>query len=1038
MGFSDTTDAVLTPLGLTGKPSPASLYDSYKDAVPVFRKKTSKIPGDRFQLAMFNAMNGDMDMALKAMVDPFSVPPAYQGELGAQVDQLLPDADHSILGAVRRIATNPMTMFALTMGQVLPVGTKEQIRTYLSTSQDYSRRMGFLLRSVSGPNELFRDRKGRMTVAGDALFKMNVMIDQERERYARLLNEARVDYERLNGGPMTKAGTVRLSLILEKAWEKDNPVWRSIRMLTNKDVGPVEITPTDAEARMVNAINVVRNDYYQTVLKTLSGPQFTELRKELSRHGLFARSPGEASVETYFPHYLHVDKDKLAFDISSLVKEGRIDDAIALSNPLAPRQAMNWYQYRDQVLAGPQPSSLRARGLGTKIVDGDPRLFNMLLPSPSHLKEVEGLLKPGSIEAVQEILSHPDRYRVNGTDVNYSTHSMDSLNVWGRYIDAMSRFKAWTLSGQGKRLQDELPTMRHQNPELANLMETVYMPMIQGLLTPAQFTRAAAWETAKVNWIRTLQTSPFFAEGAGKKVADWLTKSLIGNGPLASRIGMEGAVSSWLYMGALGANVGSSFNNLMQTVATTIPKLGYKSTMAGVWQTLQQLHEYGQARLNGEEQDRAFQRVFSNFMKAGLDKDPTTGGQAFKRALDQAWTKSAFVAGADGVGKVTDRVKAIMMAPFTSVERWNWLVAFNGAQHSAKTAGLSPEEGVKYGRQVVEETQFMSGPMMAPSATAQWSGPMRMFTQFPLRLASFFGNALSRGVGQALAGEIPSQLGVLARAAGASGVAKEFARSFGLDVSGGMAWEGLPFPTSDRPFSPFPVVPPLLAIGGAAAMDVAGGKFDKTRYVWPMLVPGGLAASKALSMLSSKMAQYTGRQYIDYNRPDEQGRYPMMTASGQLIQYLTPTQLLLQGMGMKPYDVTQEQEYMKYLMEQRDQIKAIRETMIQGISNNDNGMIGAATQEWRRMYPNAPLPVQRSDIQMIQDRRMLMRTERVLSTLPGSVRASMAAAVPAAVASNIPNYFFDPTKRTDQATRDQFSPFIGRDMALQSPGYQGE
>ncbi|MFQ5473121.1 MAG: hypothetical protein ACE5FA_09585, partial [Dehalococcoidia bacterium] len=345
--------------------------------------------------------------------------------------------------------------------------------------------------------------------------------------------------------------------------------------------------------------------------------------------------------------------------------------------------------------------------------------------------------------------------------------------------------------------------------------------------------------------------------------------------------------------------------------------------------------------------------------------------------------------------------------PFQAVETWNRMVAFETGMIAAARAGVTGAGRLNFARMVVGETQFLAGAMMRPLAVAQAPPALRMFTQFPLRMANLYGNKF-RQLFNADPQVRAEAVGFLARAGlmarGATEVIRETTAGLGaeIDPSGGLIPEGFPLPQMGTPFSPFPLVPPPISMAGSALIDMAEGQFEATKYTWPLGVPAGLGLTRfAATMGVDPLAEATKKKYADWNDRLDDGRVAMYTPQGQKIGYFTPWQVTLTALGFKVGDIAAEQEATAYVVKQRDIFRQFREELREAYAANNMTEFRRVADRFRRLYPNAPLMFKPSDVRAVKRRHMMTRLRVVLESAPVELRESLQMMAPMGVMGEV-------------------------------------
>jgi hypothetical protein len=113
--------------------------------------------------------------------------------------------------------------------------------------------------------------------------------------------------------------------------------------------------------------------------------------------------------------------------------------------------------------------------------------------------------------------------------------------------------------------------------------------------------------------------------------------------------------------------------------------------------------------------------------------------------------------------------------------------------------------------------------------------------------------------------------------------------------------------------------------------------------------------------------------------------------------------------GLKPTDVTGEQNLMRYLLKQRDRIREYRRQYIEAVAGGNPDQAQRVQDEFHREYPSlGPISVKPSELKALEDRRMMSRLERALRTIPKEYRPQFAGLVNTAIAGHVGNQMAGP------------------------------
>jgi hypothetical protein len=297
---------------------------------------------------------------------------------------------------------------------------------------------------------------------------------------------------------------------------------------------------------------------------------------------------------------------------------------------------------------------------------------------------------------------------------------------------------------------------------------------------------------------------------------------------------------------------------------------------------------------------------------------------------------------------------------------------------SASTGGKAAllKEAGEVGQALNMLGNFTGGPLGLPKAIINMNPLWRQFMHFPLRLTGFLHGSLRLGAD-------PNKLdwGTMGRALAGSTAGYIAARDMlGVDMSGGLLSGALPLPQYEKsPFYPFPLVPPAAQLLGTGAMALAKGDVSGLADAASLLIPGGIAAKRAYRTLSPR--------YADYTNPTPEGRVPLYSTNKSLVGTLTPFEIAMRAIGLKPTTLSAEAGAAKWLLSQRDRIRQYRRDYTEALAQNDMGKAEKVNAEFQKVYPElGPLQIKKSDIRSIENRKQISRLTRIEKGLPTAYR----------------------------------------------------
>jgi hypothetical protein len=480
-------------------------------------------------------------------------------------------------------------------------------------------------------------------------------------------------------------------------------------------------------------------------------------------------------------------------------------------------------------------------------------------------------------------------------------------------------------------------------------------------------------------------------------------KDAILNDRSTSLPALGSSITKWFHLSALGGSVTAAIQNLSQFVWTA-STLGGKYTAKGYNYILERAPELLSlsSKVGSSE---AIAKVFPEFHAAHMEWD-AVARRELEEIVDSTLLKSSSMKGK--VESVKDWAETHLMAMFTASETTNRMGAFYGALQKSKDGfKLAIKDGnpirrynpiigaaetvtgdkvlphaIDEARIAVSRSHFGGGYLDRPAATTGWWAPLRQFTTFPLRTA---GLMINEGLGA-------GNMGLVGRGLLASGLTYSVAREFlGQDVSGGILSGAVPMPTEGQPFSPLPV-PPILSLVGGGIQALQGDPSSLAKRL-PMLVPGGVAASKMVGYLpgGSVTAPAIGKEYADYDHMTPDGRVAVYDPNGSLKGYATVGELAVRALGFSTPTSTQEQEFMKMVLGNRERIRNMKRDYLQALYEGDANHAQSIATAYDAAYPGTGgIPVSQSDITSLHRRRDVARSERVLESLPAPLRSQFA------------------------------------------------
>ena len=616
--------------------------------------------------------------------------------------------------------------------------------------------------------------------------------------------------------------------------------------------------------------------------------------------------------------------------------------------------------------------------LKKKGVNISTRLGNKILADGSlatvagELSRVSGTPALGKkIQDVAALLAEPAQY------------SLQAIPAFRRYITTTATSYGWHILGHGKKIVEignRIPSVGRDAWVKAHFQNEL-IPFVRGFKGWKAFRRNVIFGQHKDNLLQWLQTHPLPQKLLPQGTQKWLAKYYTSFEHLTSEsLGAE--IGLGFYLSTLGLNLSPVSKNLMQNFITTLHTPGVKGIgmKRGLQELVPKLYNYFNLRfVEKVGADKAYQVAFKDYVttmgKSGGITSAMLAGDVAKETM---------ILPPLGVS-VWEKIKSMMMTPFAGSESFNRLLAFYSGKQgylatsiAARPAGMALKvwekkrmaEALEFASIVTPATQFIGGPLGLPKALLGMWPPARQFMHFPLRYASFLGGSLALGEGV-------GKFTTVGRVAAGSTAAYIAAKNLlGADISQGLLWGALPLPQYEQAaFFPFPLVPPIVGVVGAGVSSLVKGEAAEAKRAAAMLVPSGLALRRLYKTLGPKYADYKGRT------PD--GRIPVYNDKYALIGVYTPWQLAMRAIGISPTSQQAEYGAAKWLLMQREKVRAYRREYLEALSENDIDRAVRVNDEFQQAYPElGPLQLKKRDITAVQNRREISRLNRILKGFP--------------------------------------------------------
>lgn len=584
-------------------------------------------------------------------------------------------------------------------------------------------------------------------------------------------------------------------------------------------------------------------------------------------------------------------------------------------------------------------------------------------------------------------------------------YSLNFEQVMQQYLHRAATTYAYNVRGAGRKLIEGIETLKKRpggSQQIATVLENTLVPLVAGKPDFQRAVRGQYLAGLQLRLVGSLEDG-LLSKALPGDLKKWMSAKLAKDpGPfrLAS---VEHDVADLLHVAALGApNVQPSAFNALQVLLTTVPLL-WTDAARGMGSVIRKGKRYFNMRVGGAGHHEALKEVFPEFVEMGL------GGmsQLAEGAVDSL--NANFRAAMGGpVRKGFNRINTFLMGMFRSVESFHQLTAFEGGMIKGQREGLPLLDRMLESRRVVLASQFPGGAENTSVFLSKLKGIpggrlMTMFGQFATMFPEFLFSTATMAGSTEKAGLGGRNWGTLGRAMLVGGLAYEIGKGMGLDLSRGLTFGALPAPRENSAFYPLPFVPPALSIMGELGADVLKGELpDRTRYMLPLLVPGGVGIARSVGYYSPEAARALGRKYVDYDQPSPDGRYAVYSEAkrGQqtLVGYMTGMELVAQGLGL-PLATTARKEpnTLGWLIGNRDRIRDYKRRWLAAHASNDPAKAGRLEREFGRAYPQVHgglrAMVKPRDMEAVRMRRNVTRMERIMDTLPQEARPLFAMAI---------------------------------------------
>lgn len=528
-----------------------------------------------------------------------------------------------------------------------------------------------------------------------------------------------------------------------------------------------------------------------------------------------------------------------------------------------------------------------------------------------------------------------------------------------------------------------------------NTLAELFVPTLLGQVGPRGGLMMAAQlhaQTAAKNIIRVLgstmdEVGPF-GQSIRRRLEEFADKDIT----LARGAGRTGSIAGYLYSTHLGFNLGSATLNLMQPVISTgrfveVPYLlqGYKEALSTMGRYMTGRAGVKKAFLTPAEK----WEIMTKAAPIDVLEDAGIGPSALE-LIDAVGFSGSNLRPAAGL---LDKAVEGSLKLFEKTEWLNRLTTVYAQRAKQAAQGLNVADDIarQEVKSLVSETQFGGHWLNTPSAFLDPGSPLsnpllRQFASFPLRMVTLTTNVAPHIGGPNVALNV---LRDTIRGLGLSAFVYEMGKStLGPGIERGL------YAGTYSDLINNPPIPPAVDIPLKALQAMSQGDAELLKKELPRLFPGGVAASRALSMapdLSSTPFGALQRQYVDWNQRAPTGEVPLFKADGTLIEWVDPVSLVGRKIGLSRDDTTPQQRD-KWLLNQRDQILQYRREAVKALINNDSAKVSQISAEFQKRF-GFELTVTQDQVRDFQRLQAAPRTDRILERLPVAARPVYAEAV---------------------------------------------
>lgn len=969
---------------------------------------------ERPALALANLVRGDPEGVVNSLIAPDKLTPKQHRDL---VEQMFGPGE-SVGKSLARFFTNPLTIGAIALVVRYPAPTMKLLEPVVGMLKDFDRHTPAILSKLLGQMENFTG-----TGVDDAILWATRRNASQSYRYLKAHGDALNAFADAEGGRLP---TLTQQLAMGYHADAQQPgfakntadaINAALEQLgVSGRIDPKKLMPQRALSAAEQAV----------IGRTRDGTlvPMQELYRDFEKAGILDAMQRDIGLQSIAAKSAVGSAKRAAAKRAVTGAAEQLDAAyfphVMIRTPLEQQAAYNTIPGELAAAALSQRTKSQiAVDATAKLSSGHViRRFWEVLPDPEQAAKLakEGYLHADVADALKTIYARANELPIGSLPPRYDWRFTNAVS---HYADSMIRAHTWRMpnlpespykAGFGEYMRaraTELfnsPNYTHQR--LGQMMADTTIPALLGRTNLAQYTRTLTSNGLKQWTAKMLERQgvrQVIGEGTAKRLEEILH---YGIGTVTWH-GAGGKLASWFYLSTLGFNPATAAQNLLQNFLTTGAMVKPEFLLKSLTDVTSKYPTLLKLQKAGLDEHEALLQTFPDFARQFIEVEP--------RHVDLIRGASrvgvpAVEAAASGASTAARSFADKALGMFSITERFNHLVAFYAGHGQAIAEGYTAREAGPMAAKLTKLAQMWSGPFSIPTGIQNWPGAARQFLTFPMKMAGIVGASAADAVGMGPGGVFNP--GTLGRAVLGSMAAYEFGRGvLKTDLTNSLLFGATPGLRERGPFAPLPVVPPAFAVGGAVALDLAKGTTEETRKVLPLLVPGGVAASRALPLIGDKIAQGTGqavgqtfgRPYADYTARDPSGRVAVYSADGNYVGHFSPVELFRRSMGLGGDVAADEASLVRYLSRQRDVIRDYRRRYITAVMEHDTDEAERINLSYQNDLGLGPIQVRKQDYKAFQLRQDLTRLQRVMKTIPKQSRDLYQNVVAATIGQSAPH-----------------------------------